>query len=401
VAYFGNFQGGTQVALFDGDTEHKGDINITSHNINVNSGDINVTSGDINLTSGNINVTSGGDVILADCAEHFDVLGGEEIVPGTVMAIDRDEALVPSYQPYDKKVAGIVSGAGQYRSAITLDNRPSQQGCLKIALMGKVYCKVDASYSPIEIGDLLTTSATRGHAMKACDQVLRGCHWQSIATVERRARADSGSDCFAVGCHECESEAISSTGFRFNPWNPFTPAGRSSKDKRQVLDAACLHNVFLENMLSVGTVHCPSARVYIQGDGGWFFGGHLDDNAEIVGDNYAIGFVFQSEPQTPLGFATGELGSKITSAPQHIDFRIGGRDEWVQRNYFRAIADGVHFELHASDDVSGLFTDLVDDFKRALNQIEVVFKLQTNGAPNPGPDQGPTTPPNDGPGGEG
>src|SRR5271169_5467199 len=31
------------------------------------------------------------------------------------------------------------------------------------------YCKVDASYSPIEVGDMLTTSATPGCAMKACD----------------------------------------------------------------------------------------------------------------------------------------------------------------------------------------------------------------------------------------
>ena len=35
--------------------------------------------------------------------------------------------------------------------------------------MGKVYCKVDANYSSVEVGDLLTSSATPGHAMKALD----------------------------------------------------------------------------------------------------------------------------------------------------------------------------------------------------------------------------------------
>lgn len=35
--------------------------------------------------------------------------------------------------------------------------------------MGKVYCKVDARYAPVEVGDLLTTSPTAGHAMKADD----------------------------------------------------------------------------------------------------------------------------------------------------------------------------------------------------------------------------------------
>jgi hypothetical protein len=41
-----------------------------------------------------------------------------------------------------------------------------------VALMGKVYCKVDASYGPIRVGDLLTTSATPGHAMRATDRGL-------------------------------------------------------------------------------------------------------------------------------------------------------------------------------------------------------------------------------------
>jgi hypothetical protein len=36
-----------------------------------------------------------------------------------------------------------------------------------IALMGKVLCKVDATQAPINVGDLLTTSPTAGHAMKA------------------------------------------------------------------------------------------------------------------------------------------------------------------------------------------------------------------------------------------
>ena len=35
--------------------------------------------------------------------------------------------------------------------------------------MGKVFCKVDAQFGAIEVGDLLTTSPTPGHAMKAND----------------------------------------------------------------------------------------------------------------------------------------------------------------------------------------------------------------------------------------
>ena len=35
--------------------------------------------------------------------------------------------------------------------------------------MGKVFCKVDAQFGAIAVGDLLTTSATPGHAMKTSD----------------------------------------------------------------------------------------------------------------------------------------------------------------------------------------------------------------------------------------
>ena len=35
-----------------------------------------------------------------------------------------------------------------------------------VALVGKVYCKVDADPAPIQVGDLLTTSSRAGHAQK-------------------------------------------------------------------------------------------------------------------------------------------------------------------------------------------------------------------------------------------
>lgn len=36
-----------------------------------------------------------------------------------------------------------------------------------VALLEKVFCKVDATLVPIELGDLLTTSNISGHVMKA------------------------------------------------------------------------------------------------------------------------------------------------------------------------------------------------------------------------------------------
>jgi hypothetical protein len=117
------------------------------------------------------NITVGGDITLAnaDCAEEFDISNGENIEPGTVMVLDEDGKLQESNEAYDKRVAGVLSGAGDWRPGIILDKKQSDNSRRALALVGKVYCKVDARLSPIKIGDLLTTSETPGHAMKATE----------------------------------------------------------------------------------------------------------------------------------------------------------------------------------------------------------------------------------------
>ena len=112
-----------------------------------------------------------GDIILknADCAEDFDIDCVVGLEPGTVMVIDADGKLQPSTSAYDRKVAGVISGAGRNKPAIILDRRPDSDKRLPLALVGKVYCKVDATSAPLGVGDLLTTSSTNGHAMKAGD----------------------------------------------------------------------------------------------------------------------------------------------------------------------------------------------------------------------------------------
>ena len=114
-------------------------------------------------------VAVAGDVLLtgADCAEEFDVVSRQLPDPGTVMVIDTNGALRESADAYDRRVAGVVSGGGDYKHALVLDKQSSNESRVPLALVGKVYCKVDASYSPIAVGDLLTTSPTPGHAMKA------------------------------------------------------------------------------------------------------------------------------------------------------------------------------------------------------------------------------------------
>jgi hypothetical protein len=108
-------------------------------------------------------------ILGSDCAEDFDITSPAHIEPGTVMVIGDDARLVESHRAYDKRVAGIVSGAGDYKPGIVLGKKSSRKDRVPLALIGKVFCKADATYAPIEVGDLLTTSDTEGHAMKAED----------------------------------------------------------------------------------------------------------------------------------------------------------------------------------------------------------------------------------------
>jgi hypothetical protein len=122
--------------------------------------------------NGTVQVT--GDIVMpaSDFAEDFAVDASDAIEPGTVMVLDDAGTLRPSAKGYDKKVAGVVSGAGDCRPGLILDRRElSSERRLPVALVGKVYCKVDAAFGAIEVGDLLTSSPIPGHAMKATDQI--------------------------------------------------------------------------------------------------------------------------------------------------------------------------------------------------------------------------------------
>jgi hypothetical protein len=158
-----NDQGGL-AGLFEGGVRCNGDVNVTGK----------LTGGSDANIAGKLTVDV--DIILsaaaADCAEEFDIGAATGVEPGTVMVLDNDGALQPSSEAYDRRVAGVISGAGEYRPGIILDRRESSPTRHPLALLGKVFCKVDAQYGPIGVGDMLTTSPTRGHAMRASDRSL-------------------------------------------------------------------------------------------------------------------------------------------------------------------------------------------------------------------------------------
>lgn len=109
----------------------------------------------------------------ADLSERFDVADDEAaITPGMVVSIDAEHEgrLLVSREPYDHRVAGIVSGAGGVTAGMVMGQQGSvADGGHAVALTGRVYCLATASNGPIRPGDLLTTSAIPGHAMRVDD----------------------------------------------------------------------------------------------------------------------------------------------------------------------------------------------------------------------------------------
>jgi hypothetical protein len=110
----------------------------------------------------------------SDLSENFEVNAEEdELQPGMVVSIDPKNPgqLVLAGEAYDNKVAGIVSGAGGVKPGMLMGQKGTlADGKHPVALTGRVYCWVDASHGAVEPGDMITTSTTPGHGMKATDR---------------------------------------------------------------------------------------------------------------------------------------------------------------------------------------------------------------------------------------
>jgi hypothetical protein len=132
-----------------------------------NEGDLRIVGDDGNVM---IHLDGGtGDITLAGegCAEDFEVGGRGGAEPGFVMTLDDDGRLEPCAAEYDRRVVGVIAGAGGSAAGIELGRQPLSARRSPLALTGKAYCWVDAGFSPVAVGDLLTTSPTLGHAMRA------------------------------------------------------------------------------------------------------------------------------------------------------------------------------------------------------------------------------------------
>lgn len=125
-----------------------------------------------------------GDIELmgADLAEEFS--SAVALEPGTVVVAVGPDEVDAARADADRRVVGVVSGAGDFRSALRLGHRPDAAR-VPIALVGRVHCKAIAE-EPISFGDLLVTSIVEGHVRKAPDEPRAG-------TVLGKALGDLGS----------------------------------------------------------------------------------------------------------------------------------------------------------------------------------------------------------------
>lgn len=122
---------------------------------------------------GDIEITGVVRTIGCDCAENFELADGYTAEPGDVLVMGDDGRLTKSNVAYDQTVVGVVSGAGDERPGIILGgNKVTDEPYAAIALMGRVWCKVDADLGAIKIGDMLTTSPTQGYAMKVTNTTI-------------------------------------------------------------------------------------------------------------------------------------------------------------------------------------------------------------------------------------
>jgi len=107
-----------------------------------------------------------------DVAEYVDVARDVEV--GDVVAIDPSNVsrMVRARQPYDPKVAGVISESPGIALGTQHDadgKEITAHGKKLLALTGRVVVNACAENGAIEPGDLLTASGTPGYAMKSTD----------------------------------------------------------------------------------------------------------------------------------------------------------------------------------------------------------------------------------------
>jgi len=91
--------------------------------------------------------------------------GTEGLMPGDVLVVGPDGKLAGSTEPYATNVVGVYSTNPGFVGGSDEDG--ANPGKVPLAVLGVVPVKASAENGPIKPGDLLTTSSTPGHVMRA------------------------------------------------------------------------------------------------------------------------------------------------------------------------------------------------------------------------------------------
>ena len=113
----------------------------------------------------------------SDFAESLPAKGGEAAYePGEVLVLSADlpGAVEKAHHPYDVRVAGVYSTRPGIVGADKDGETRLDPDDIPVAIVGIVPTKVTTENGPIQAGDLLTTSNTTGHAMKASPVKVNG-----------------------------------------------------------------------------------------------------------------------------------------------------------------------------------------------------------------------------------
>lgn len=124
-----------------------------------------------------------------DLAENY--YSDLELEAGHVVCLDlKEDRIVKSERAYDDLSLGVIStkpglllGAEHGEE----DNRNNGKQAYPVALSGRVPCKVTNENGPINRGDILTSSSTPGHAMKATPVIVGGVEIYRPGTIIGKA----------------------------------------------------------------------------------------------------------------------------------------------------------------------------------------------------------------------
>jgi hypothetical protein len=131
--------------------------------------------------AGNVNVSGNIAAKYQDVAEW--VPATEPLKPGMVVVLNTDKSneVMASLHAYDTAVAGVVS----HKPGVILGEAAKNKE--QIATSGRVLVYVDATKSPIKVGDLLVTSEKPGVAMKSEPIDVAGVKMHRPGTIVGKA----------------------------------------------------------------------------------------------------------------------------------------------------------------------------------------------------------------------